>query len=51
MASFVVWLEVLSYVKALFEAITLGKDVREQYQNHRRETCLNLLNFTAGHSR
>jgi hypothetical protein len=37
MASFHVWLEVLSYVKALFEAITLGADVREQYQRHRNE--------------
>lgn len=37
MASFVVWLEVLSYVKALFEAITLGADVREQYKKHRTE--------------
>src|SRR5437016_268955 len=37
MASFTVWLEVLSYVKALFEAITLGADVREQYQKHRKE--------------
>ncbi len=37
MASFHVWLEVLSYVKALFEAITLGADVREQYGKHRAE--------------
>ncbi len=37
MASFHVWLEVLSYVKALFEAITLGADVREQYEKHRSE--------------
>jgi hypothetical protein len=37
MASFGVWLEVLSYVKALFEAITLGADVRELYQKHRTE--------------
>jgi hypothetical protein len=37
MASFHVWLEVLSYIKALFEAITLGADVREQYQKHRNE--------------
>jgi hypothetical protein len=28
MASFHLWLEVLSYVKALLEAITLGVDVR-----------------------
>jgi len=37
MASFHVWLEVLSYAKALFEAITLGADVRQQYQKHRNE--------------
>jgi hypothetical protein len=37
MASFGVWLEVLSYVKALFEAITLGADIRKQYQKHRDE--------------
>jgi hypothetical protein len=37
MASFHIWLEVLSYAKALFEAITLGADVREQYQKHRNE--------------
>lgn len=37
MASFAVWLEVLSYVKALFDAIRLGADVREQYQKHRSE--------------
>jgi hypothetical protein len=37
MASFHVWLEVLSYVKALFEAITLGADVRKQYQKHHAE--------------
>jgi hypothetical protein len=37
MASFHLWLEVLSYTKALFEAITLGADVREQYQKHRNE--------------
>lgn len=37
MASFLVWLEVLSYVKALFEAITLGADVREQVRKHRTE--------------
>lgn len=37
MASFHVWLEVLSYVKALFEAVTLGADVRQQYLKHREE--------------
>ncbi len=37
MASFHIWLEVLSYVKALFEAITLGADIREQYEKHRNE--------------
>lgn len=37
MASFHVWLEVLSYTKALFEGITLGADVREQYRKHRAE--------------
>jgi hypothetical protein len=37
MASLHVWLEVLSYVKALFEGITLGADVRQQYQKHRNE--------------
>lgn len=37
MASFHIWLEVLSYVKAFFEAVTLGADLREQYQKHRNE--------------
>jgi len=37
MASAHIWLELLSYVKALFEAITLGADIREQYKKHRRE--------------
>jgi hypothetical protein len=37
MASFHIWLEALSYVKALFEAITLGADIREQFQKHRNE--------------
>jgi hypothetical protein len=37
MAPFHVWLEVLSYVKALFEATMLGKDVREQIRQHRNE--------------
>ena len=41
-ASFQTWLEVLSYTKALFEAITFGADVPEQYRKHRneRETIL-----------
>lgn len=37
MASFHTWLEVLSYVKALFEAITLGADIQRQYEKHRNE--------------
>jgi len=37
MASFHVWLEVLSYVKSLFEAITLGVDVEKAYVQHRAE--------------
>jgi|HubBroStandDraft_5_1064220.scaffolds.fasta_scaffold42643_3 hypothetical protein len=37
MASFGTWLEVLSYVKALVEAITLGKDFQHQYEEHRNE--------------
>jgi len=37
MASVHIWLELLSYVKALFEAITLGADIREQYKKHRKE--------------
>jgi hypothetical protein len=37
MASFHVWLEVLSYIKALFEGITLGADVGKAYQRHREE--------------
>ncbi len=37
MASFHTWLEVLSYAKALFEAITLGSDVQKQYEKHRDE--------------
>jgi hypothetical protein len=37
MASVHIWLELLSYVKALFEAITLGADIREQYKKHREE--------------
>jgi hypothetical protein len=38
-ASFAAWLELLSYVKALFEALTLGVDVREQYRKHRSEAA------------
>ena len=37
MASFHVWLEVLSYTKALFEGVTLGADVRKAYERHRQE--------------
>jgi hypothetical protein len=37
MASFHLWLEVLSYTKALFEGITLGADVRKAYERHRKE--------------
>jgi len=37
MASFHTWLEVLSYIKALFEAITLGSDIQQQYEKHRNE--------------
>jgi hypothetical protein len=37
MASFHLWLEVLSYIKALFEGITLGADVRKAYERHRQE--------------
>lgn len=37
MASFALWLEVLSWTKALFEAVTLGADVREQVRKHRQE--------------
>ena len=37
MASFQVWLEVLSWVKALFEATTLGVDLQRAYQQHRVE--------------
>ena len=36
-ASFQTWLEVLSYTRALFEGITLGADVLEQYRKHRNE--------------
>lgn len=37
MASFHVWLDVLSYIKALFEGITLGADGREQIRKHQNE--------------
>jgi hypothetical protein len=37
MASFHVWLEVLSWTKALFEATTLGADLRKAYEKHRKE--------------
>lgn len=37
MASFHVWLEVLSYVKALVEATTLGVDFKQAYDRHRQE--------------
>jgi hypothetical protein len=37
MASFHIWLEVLSWTKALFEATTLGADLRKAYQRHLRE--------------
>ncbi len=37
MASFQVWLEVLSWIKALFEATTLCVDLQRAYQQHRAE--------------
>ncbi len=37
MGSFEVWLEVLSWTKALFEATTLGADLYQAYDRHRRE--------------
>lgn len=37
MASFHAWLEVLSWVKALFEATTLGADLHKAYEQHKRE--------------
>lgn len=37
MASVHIWLELLSYVKAAVEAVTLGQDLREQYNKHRIE--------------
>jgi hypothetical protein len=37
MASFQAWLEVLSWIKALFEATTLGVDLQRAYQQHHEE--------------
>lgn len=37
MASPELWLEVLSLIKALFDAIKFGEDVLGSYQKHRRE--------------
>lgn len=37
MASFHLWLEVLSWTKALVEGVTLGVDVRNAYRHHREE--------------
>ncbi|SRR6266550_387333 len=37
MASFHIWLEVLSWTKALFEATVLGADLRKAYEQHRQE--------------
>lgn len=37
MASVGAWLEVLSWIKALFDAATLSADVRTAYNKHRRE--------------
>jgi hypothetical protein len=37
MGSFEVWLEVLSWTKALFEATTLGVDLYKAYDHHKRE--------------
>lgn len=37
MASPEIWLEVLSWVKAIFDAVKLGEDVLESYEKHRRE--------------
>jgi hypothetical protein len=37
MASFHVWVEVLSWTKALFEATVLGADLRKAYERHRQE--------------
>ena len=37
MASFQVWLEVLSWIKALFDAIKSGADLQSAFQRHRME--------------
>ena len=37
MGSFEIWLEVLSWTKALFEATTLGVDLYKAYDQHKRE--------------
>jgi hypothetical protein len=37
MASPQAWLDVLSWTKALFDAITLGASVSDAYQKHKRE--------------
>lgn len=37
MASFQTWLELLSYAKALYEAIRFGLDLSQQYEKHRNE--------------
>ena len=38
MASFHVWLEVLSWIKALVDATTLGADLQKAYERHRQES-------------
>jgi len=38
MASFQVWLEVLSWIKALVDATTLGADLQKAYERHRQES-------------
>jgi hypothetical protein len=37
MASFHIWLEVLSWTKALFDGITLGADLYQALERHRNE--------------
>jgi hypothetical protein len=37
MASFETWLQVLSLIKALFEAATLGDDIFKAYEKHKNE--------------
>ena len=37
MGSFEVWLEVLSWTKALFDATTLGVDLYKAFEQHRQE--------------